>query len=388
MWALPGPRSFVDDILNSAEQQHVAAVLPAYLASDEVVTDELAAELAVLGHDVRRVLPWPDNGKLAEAIGFELVDGDDPPVTVAELLSHPALVRRVLVLNQADLEPSHAEELPEFLRRLEAESRTTAVADRCSVVVLTDREGLPSFAGGDRAEVVLANVWYWNRIARWDVAAHLALLGEHNGHGVLAEMRVETIVEIARWDFALAGRLATCWDGDWAALPVLLEDLPDVTSDGPRDRMRSSTVPPDQLLIDWDHGRVEGWHGATAWAPRLGLRNEESVSRLVWRAQARVLLPWIETHRVLLEATLKERLGAQRLLDAADHYTAEPRQADDIMEIALLRVITKARVGNADVDLTKAAHQLWLARNTLAHLRPIRAGAIDELVRLCARVWP
>lgn len=388
MWALPGPRSFVKEILSSAEQQHVAAVLPAYLASDELVSDDLAAELALRGHDVRRVLPWSDNGSLAEAIGFELVDGNNPPVTVAELLGHPALVRRVVVLNQADLEPSHAKELPEFLRRLEAESRTAAAADRCSVVVLTDRAGLPSFAGGDRADVGLANVWYWNRIARWDVAAHLALLGEHDGHGVLAEMKVETIVEIARWDFALASRLAACWDGDPSTLPELLEGLPDVKSDGPRNRMRSATVPPDTLLVDWDHGRVESWHGITAWAPRLGLRDEESVSRLVWHAQARVLLPWIETHRVLLEATLEQRLGAQRLRDAADHYAADPRQPDDVMEIALLKVITKARVGSADVDLTKAAQELWLARNALAHLRPMRSGAIEELVRLCARVWP
>lgn len=377
----------MQDILSRVEQQHVAAVLPAYLASDEAVTDELAAELAVRGHDVRRVLPWSDNGKLAEAIGFELVEGDDTPITVAELLGHPALVRRVLVLNQSDLEPAHAQELPDFLRRLEAESRSAAVADRCSVVVLTDRKGLPIFAGGDRAEVSLANVWYWNRIARWDVAAHLALLGNHGGQGVVFEVRVETIVEVARWDLELASRLANRWDGDPTTLPAMLGELPGAARAAPRDRVRSATAPPDQLLADWDDGCVESWHGATAWAPRLGLHDEESVSRLVWHAQARVLLPWIETHRVLLQATLEERLGPQRLTDAASHFATETRKPDDVMEIGLLRLVTRARVGNGDDGLGKAAHQLWVARNALAHLTPMRADAIDELVRLCAQVW-
>lgn len=383
IWHLPGPRSFVQEVLRAASMQHVMAVLPVYLIGNADVADALAEEVIVQGDDARRLRPWSANGNLIESVGFELVDGDDTPVTVPDLLHHPELAGKVFVMSTTDLDEPHTRELPEFVRRLEVDSRTTTAADRCTFVVVTGRVQLPLLTGGERAGVAVANVWYWNRVARWDVAAHLAVAHYEASASVAAEIRIETILEVARWDFGIAIQLLESWDGDYRALDRVLGETGTVSEGQRLTRSPSPTRPPEALLDAWDAGSVERWHGSLTWAPRLDLAQAAVANRLAWSAQARVLLPWIEVRRSRLEQALVKRLGEARLADALQYFAREGHRSGDVVEIGLLHRMTAARVGKSDPGLTEASRQLWLARNRLAHLEPLAPGAVEALVLSC-----
>lgn len=380
IWRLPGPRSFMTEVLDIGRRQHVAVVLPAYLRQHHDVTDALAAELVEAGDDARRLHPWTGNGNLTEALGCE-VDDLDPPATVPDLLVSSAGVTKTFILDATDLEPSHREDLPNLIRRVELESRTVAGADRCTFVWILGSDDLPLLAGGDRSGVSVGTAWYWSRASRWDVAAHIAVDEATVRSTVTSEIRLETILQIARWDFAVAEFLMEEWDGDPAALAVLnpnVELHPTVRSSkpvGPR--------PPDALLETWNRGVLETWHGAIEWSPTVEIDDPAVAKRLVWSAQARVLLPWIEVRRDRLESKLRDLFGYERYQQLLKEFDRDQDLPGDVVEVGRLFAITKARVGSADRQLTEAAKRLWLARNELAHLRPMTQDAVDELVRAC-----
>lgn len=383
IWRLPGPRSFTTEVLDIARRQHVTVVLPAYLRQHRDVTDALAAELAESGNDARRIHPWTGNGNLTEAIGVE-IDGYDPPVTVPDLLTSSVGVTKTYVLDATDLDPAHREDLPNLIRRVELESRTVARADRCTFVWILGSEDLPLFNGGDRSGVAVGTAWYWSRAARWDVTAHMAVDDETARSTVASEIRLETILQIARWDFAVAELLMAEWDGDPSALAVL---RPDVELDRTvRWTKPTGSRPPDSLLAAWNCGVVECWHGVVEWSPTLEIEDSAFTKRLIWSAQARVLLPWIEVRRDRLDSRLRDLFGLERYQQLLKEFNRDQDHLEDIVEVGRLFAITKARVGNADRQLTEAAKRLWLARNQLAHLRPMAQDAVDELVRSCGEL--
>lgn len=74
-------------------------------------------------------------------------------------------------------------------------------------------------------------MWWWNRIARWDTAAHIRYIDRpHISDRTLADIRDETIVEVARWNLTLAEQFAQDWSGDPAELAEHLGDPPLMTN--------------------------------------------------------------------------------------------------------------------------------------------------------------
>ena len=111
------------------------------------------------------------------------------------------------------------------------------------------------------------------------------------------------------------------------------------------------------------------------------------MNRLLWVGQARVLLPWIEVKRDRIESRVRHRLGAdrfQQVLKAFAREDFDAGQPDAVAEIGLLDAIIAARIGASDPKLRDASRSLRDARNKLAHLRPLRPGRLEELVRTCA----
>ena len=178
VWRLPGPRSFVRDIVaEHARGRHVATVLPEALASDAQFTDGLA--VAVLDEFVRhsvstrRIYGPGANLSILDTFSQTLIF-NDPPVTVAELLRHPEADNTVAVVVARDLETTARNGLPSFLERMELESHAgTNQAQRLSVVAILARDQLPAFRGGASSDIAMTSIWWWARIARWDVAAHI-----------------------------------------------------------------------------------------------------------------------------------------------------------------------------------------------------------------------
>ncbi|MCB1254581.1 MAG: hypothetical protein KDB39_15370 [Austwickia sp.] len=368
-----------------AAGQHVLAVLPRYVYDDPFSTDELVSEMLGRIDYSRRVRGW-DAGTVVEVFGQGLVLGDECPVTVPDLLRHPEGANRVLVCLVSDLASPLQANVPNFLRRLDAESRSVPVDQRCTLVLITGREHLPHFAGGDNREVTLATSWYWNRVSRWDVAAHVA---EHVGgeRAVLREVRQETIIELARWNFDLAVTLAASWSGDPQELGGFCTDgepPPDLLLPG---HGTATLRPPESLLQAWDDSLAECWHDRVCTAPiGLGVLERDTAQRHLWLGQARVLLPWIEQHRAQVEAATRAALGSARFEKALSEYTRAQEHREEpgfAPEIGLLNVVVQARLGRESYGLKTASRALWRARNEMAHLRALGSSQLEELVRAC-----
>lgn len=366
-------------------RRHVAIVLPRTMVEDTTVTDglvhELVRELDRIA-EAQQLPPDPDAGSLLEALSRALVWEEYPPATLSDLLAHEATFGRVVVLLASDLPECQQDELPELLGRLETGSRSVPTSERLTLIAIGHRGHLAQFAGGESTDVGLAAVWWWNRVARWDVAAHIAHCDDRpSGSAVLAEVRTETIVEVARWDLDLAEKLAASWSGD----PSLIADWLDVDSppacdppEGPRNcGHRPSTAEADL----WDEGHIDGWHESRILNARVLARSPERLERLVWAAQARILLPWIEERRAALYRRTVAALGEQAFGYAVEQFCSKQYNSSGLIEIGDLKAIVNARIGITDPWLRSNAHRLHAARNSLAHLEPLPYSELVELAR-------
>jgi hypothetical protein len=385
IWALPGPRTLISDALDEINRgRHVCVVLPASMAEDPAITDTLAGGLIDEINRTAmtcRINPEPGEESLL-AVLARAVDLDDPPATVPELLRHYQAADTVFIAVAAEFTAQQQKEFPDLLQRLERETHSVPRTDRLSLIVVAGRQHLPQFAGGESSDVSLASVWWWHRIARWDTAAHISHVAPPRREArILSDVRTETIVEVARWDLVLAERLAHDWSGDPEDLPEHLTPsaaaaaaLPAEVSEG------CGAAPADALLELWDRGRVDGWHDLVAPSALTLAATPHRLARVVWAAQARIVLPWIEQRREVLQDRAVEKMGRKRFHAALQNLFREP-VTDNVVEISHLRRIIDIRIG--DVPMRSAANWLYDARNKLAHLRPLKLGELRELVTAC-----
>jgi hypothetical protein len=104
---------------------------------------------------------------------------------------------------------------------------------------------------------------------------------------------------------------------------------------------------------------------------------------VVWAAQARVLLPWIEERRsAAFEKVIKE-LGPNRLAAVLRDRFDPPVEADTLIEIGTLDRVVRMVSGGRDAALRDATRRLRDARNSLAHLRPLSLGEQASLTASC-----
>ncbi len=380
IWQLPGPRSFVDEI-TLGNGRHVVATLPRRLSDDEIFADELAH--AVLdrfrgtGRDARRISPDPTQSVLAAVSDLCW----EPVPTVPDLLASSELADMVLVLAAVDLSEAARRDLPHLLERIECESRALPRDARPTFVVIGSRFDLPSFLGGARSEVGLESVWFWGRISRWDVAAHVASAQRREDTGLLAEVRLETIVEVAAWDIDTADYLVTHWCGDPDRLSTVLRDAqagdPVDHADLPSERI--DDVPPAMALAAWDARAVDSWQQRLHCGPAAVLRAEDDLARVVWAAQARVLLPWIEQRRDRLQTLVRNALG-ERFTSAMSRTLPDLTPGAPIEIGPLTHLIHYERSLST---LLGPATQLKRARNALAHLTPLSISEQRALVERC-----
>jgi hypothetical protein len=391
VWRLPGPRGFVRDIVaEHARGRHVTVVLPEVLASDAAFTDGLAVavqdEFARQSVPTRRVYGVGADLPILDTFSQALIF-DDPPVTVAELLRHPEAASTVALVVARDLDPAALGGLPGFLERVELESHArTGQAERLSVIAILARGQLPAFRGGASSDVAMTSIWWWARVARWDVAAHIAGMTDHVLlQGVLADVRAESVVEIARWDLDLAEHLVTAWGGEPSHLPSLLKEWRCVSAPvmngghGGREGLQ----PPIPGLPAWDQRVIEGWHDHVSVATCSLAAEPEKLSRLVWAAQARVLLPWIEERRSILHARVTEILGAPRLGAILCEWFDPPVDAGGLVEIGALDTVVRRALGSRHSDVRDASRWLREARNRMAHMRPLSLGDQESLQAAC-----
>ncbi len=385
IWSLPGPGSLITDTLSELKRgRHVCIVLPAGMADDPAITDSLAAAvLDAAGRltTARRVFAEPEADSLLEVFA-RAVDLDDPPATVPELLSHHLGAGTIFVTVAGEHGRGHQDEFATFLQRVEQDTHNAPADGRVSLVVICGRTALPTFRGGERSEVSLATLWWWNRIARWDTAAHIRRVDRPRiSDRILADIRDETIVEVARWDLSLAERLSQDWSGDPAELPEHLGECPPEEQPAEAGE-RCGQRPPDSLVEMWDKGGIDGWHDVHSPAP-----SPRQLRRLVWAAQARIILPWIEQRREVLQQRTIEKMGRKRFNEALQSMFDPPLTDAGLVEIGDLYQVINARLGGTEPTLRSTAWRLRDARNKAAHLDPLPLAELNELVNACRDLY-
>lgn len=382
IWSLPGPRTLITGTLDELKRgRHVCLVLPAAMAADPSVTDSLSVAIIEEASRIttaRRIFADPEFDSLLEVFAHT-VDPDDPPATVPDLLAHYQGAGTVFVTVAAEYTDRQRDEFPKFLQRLEQDTHNVASDSRLSLVVICGRGDLPTFRGGESSEVSLATLWWWNRIARWDTAAHICHLdGPRISDRLLADIRSETIVEVARWDLALAGQLAQDWSGDPADLSEHLAET-DIPGDQLGETHEGCGLRPAEGLVEpWDAGLIDGWHDTYSAAP-----TPQRLRRLVWAAQARIVLPWIEQRREVLQQNTINKMTRKRFNDALQILFTPPLNDAGLVEIGHLYRIIDARLGRTEPALRSTAWRLRDARNKSAHLHPLNLGELTELIAAC-----
>jgi hypothetical protein len=390
VWRLPGPRGFVRDVVAEHRRgRHVATVLPQALASDVIFTDSLGValleEFASQSVTARRIYGAGRDNSVLETFSQALIF-DDQPATVSELLNHPEVKDTVAVVVAGDLSVPARAELSSFLQRVELETHAETPTRRLSMVAILERGQLPSFRGGTSSDIAMTSIWWWARLARWDVAAHIAGLGGHPGlNGVVEDIRVESIVEVARWDLDLAERLVVAWAGEPSHLAALLKEghvMPTPTIDDSH-LVMDALRPPDSILESWDNRLVDVWHNHQSIAACALAAEPDKLNRMVWAAQARVLLPWIEERRSTLHARVAKTVGAKRLAWVLRNRFDPPINPDTLVEIGALDRVVRMIIGSRDGELRDASRRLREARNALAHLRPLNLAEQEGLQAAC-----
>ena len=404
VWQLPGPRGFVRDIVAEHRRgRHVATVLPRALALDTVFTDSLSValleEFGGQSVNARRIYDAGPSASVLETFCQALIF-DDQPATIPDLLIHPEVRDMVAVVVAQDLCAPARDELSPFLRRVELETHTARPTRRLSVVAIVTPVQLPVFPGGASSDIALTSIGGGPHSPLGRRGAHRWSGRAAPLSGVLEDVRAESIVELARWDLDLAERLAATWSGEMCALPSLLHECGSAAATGKsghaggagavakgwKDATAATTGlrPPDPDLELWDQRMMDGWHDRQAVTVRALTAAPDKLSRVVWAAQARVLLPWIEECRSALLAQVTETLGAARLTAVLRDGFNPPVKADTLVEIGVLDKVVQMAIGSANPELRYASRRLREARNSLAHLRPLSLAEQESLVAACA----
>lgn len=385
IWRLPGPSGYVREIARMASRgQHVLAIVPHFIGSDPEYSDSLAVAILNELDSQHRVYPSESNGGLVSALGVAMTDDfDDAPSTVPGLISHPDVVGGTFLCNASDLDREHRAELPSFLDRLSNESRPVATHDRGTLIFVLGRD----LINQDPTSVAMVPIWYWDRVTRWDTAALIAGRHPELPSGVVGEVRLEVITEIARWDLETADELAQDWASDSFRLREWVSGRSLPTPPATPPRKAPLAEPPASHLESWDSGTVDSWHGSPEVSPLHVENRSDLLDRLTWRAQARVLLPWLEIRRVRVEQLVRERLGAKQMANAVVDYAPRfPGVEIDptLIEIGTLGRIINARLGRSEDRLKQTTRLLTSARNRLAHLTALSDDDLVELVKQSA----
>jgi hypothetical protein len=380
-WRLPGPARLITETVREVNRgRHAAVVLPSCLGEDRDFVDSLISALSTAlwtsGADARIVATDEEESGLliwlAEAL--DIVDGT---LSTARLLDHEAAAGKTALLDCTSLYAKHRQEVAGTVSRLVAESRPRPAESRPRLLMVCTRDTLPRL-GADHTDVTFEPIWWWGRLSRWDIAARIQPAVESRSvSGVLRDVRLETLLEVCRWDLRLAVHLAGAWDGDPGTLNSLIEEfIPAwVAESPPSTRLPRITGrrPTGDLADLWDDGAVDLWHDECVPAVRGAADQVGMVRHAVWAAQARVLLPWIETRRQAVAADLFRTSGKAAVRSVLG-------DVPDVLEVGPLSVAVRALSGRNRPALRDAVHQLWKARNKLAHLTALTSDEQRDLV--------
>ncbi|WP_345207481.1 hypothetical protein [Fodinibacter luteus] len=216
-------------------------------------------------------------------------------------------------------------------------------------VGLDDLEGSPL----DRTPSLHVSVrWWWGVVDRLDTELYLS--GRDPDPLAHAEA-----VEVTAW--ALEGSCGGGTDGH-----ALATGLPRAVREHDRTPRTHRQAPPPEIRPHWDLGLVELWDGR--YRPVAAADPEGEERRVLrWRAQVRLLFPYLEEHRVRI---LREFLPKALTVGVAPGF-------GDVWELGdMFGQGRRVGLSLATYDHLKVARDV---RNDLAHGRPAEPRQVELL---------
>lgn len=382
MFDLPGPERFANMAAADVNDGYsVVLVFPEHMVNsgdaevvlrrvaDLVVADELTTEPG---------LTVPD--RIASSLGLarEWHPTQDP---WHDLVRWPAAAGRTLCLPgwRSDV-AEHLEGAIEPWETLQHEAGVRP-RDRFRLLIGCGRAPVEAVRYDHLRPLHLRVHWWWGVVNRIDTELHLQ---RRSSSQRLDPLHHAVLAETVAWDLDLADRLPPSVDCSADSIADYLDGNPSATlgtlgrgtrSDESLTRppAEGRVVPPRSVRPDWDAGHLELWDGR--YRPRLTAESiAAELPRLTWRAQSRVLFPYLEEHRAELEELV------------LDHSPPSTRTADE----ERVRPPTElgplwAKVRNDSVripaDQKRRLRAAVKVRNKLAHLETAPEGDLRVLLQ-------
>ncbi len=385
LWALPGPRRFLDRILEAIDRRSSLVVYTPVVRGPSDLAEAVKARKSLRRGLERVELTELVDGlgtatiadRLAAAVGIEL-EGDGQPSSLA---AHPELQGvNFWVDGRGSVEEEGIRAWQSFLKAFAKGVGSLESTDR--TVIVSVLAGMVQPVDSPLSDASLYELGWIGVVDPLDTAIVVrdALLASQR----IIDPTVErSIIEIARFDLELAERLALEWDGDLASLMEKLPDLGErsMRSRSPTDGPRVAALTPDEIAA-WSAGLLESWQGRLAMHVGChGASAREHCDQQIWRAQVGILLGEIQEWCVRLARWASQIDGVRQL------YCAEKLMG---MEVAELSSAVGPRVHLRYEQVRRLLQWLKDARNDLAHVRPLtldrlRAGrdlmaSVDELL--------
>jgi hypothetical protein len=361
-WSLPGPATYLDEVLDVLRQgRSVVLALPRHAPPGL----EEAFAAAVSRDRVWRwtaVEPIEGESPLHSAVRACWAGGEGP-VGVSSLVQDPRMRNRVLWLDtfSDDRWACWQRWLGEFAHASQHQRPRERAVCACITV------GIPPAASA-RSLPALGVVQWRGRLDGIDLRVWAAMLARGTERARFEhELRRELIAEISAGDPALALSLVEL------QMSQLLDVDPVIDA-----YANERGWAPDGPAMTWETGAIDLVGGEEAIHPAALLAGPQS-SRLlterVWRAQVRVIFPFIEGERRRLIQEFREHLSVPFYVDSR----REPIVHVEDLEIGHLHQQLRGRVGARREALLKA---LYRARNALAHLELLDAADVEAILRV------
>jgi hypothetical protein len=386
-WNLPGPRRFLGDLTAElASGKNVSLTVPELdrpsgltAAAHELCSvllprlewDALSLKRLLAGGGLPHAQLWDHQG-IAREPGQRLD---------AQALAHqPRFAGQIIWVSAAGAEDTQLAAWADFLDEYQAAGSSIAPSTRTRIVTTYTGD-----QDGRRAEpdVLNSELSWWGGLSRLDTTVFV-----EERAGPQDPILRAAIVEVARFDLALADELLRSWTGAWTELREILDRFkpavacPELTlREWNATRVHASV--PAALLPAWAAGAVDRWD-EDSHALHSSLVDDVELARRVWRGQLATLLPLIEGHR----RTLAEWVDAQRPWVPKGFVDVDIPALEIGSLASCFRAIRKEIRSRHRDDYLALAVWLKERRNDLAHCRLVEPQEVETGRTLMERVLP
>ncbi len=362
-WDLPGPSNFVGAICDSIRDgKCVIVALPEPVPRS--IEKRLYDSLGDSGFFVDRLEYSTTQSPLQFLYSsYDLQIGNESRLTVDFFVKALGNQARVIFINNAQTGAKWGQ-WKAFIH--EYESRSRSIPSHLRTVILLVARGIP-FLEIPQPEPALAIHQWSGVVSSIDMLAYCGVRLLDSGVNVIQRPLIaQMLVSLSMWDVELAEMLlAADTKTLYKPFPLLKEYA-----------VQRGWIENAEILEKcWESGTRDSFDGVesshAAWYLAAG--DKRKIESMVWRAQAAVLLPKIEMHRLELAPLICKEIKFP--YTSGDYFF---RDVNDL-EIGNLAYLASDRKAKVPALIGDFARKLKELRNDLAHLRIVEEHRATDL---------